>query len=497
MTTIDTSFWDNDLDPIPRLAYHDKKINDDYTLRTPILTVDLVTQVLEKTKANQDEYNTQHSLPDVFDAITTLATRWTTPDDPRRILASRLLPHITGFSQPMIDKWGFDVFLRTLAASNLPLGRLDSTRFHHFTPTPNGYMKAYPETQPAYNNEHPALIGHICAGNILGLPAAEMILDKLAQAATWIKPSSDEPVFASLFARSLHDIDPELASTIAILPFDSSNIPLQHCLFASSSLVRAIGSETARHALTQTAQTHKTPLAGHWHKFSCIAIARDYLPAQIEELANLAALDVSAWDQQGCFSPQVIFLERHPTVTPRIFAQLLAKAMEHTSTVLPKGAKTGKLQVLEGYQEAVKRRLLNVPVEIFPSPKHEWLVILDESTSPIDISPLFRSISIRPVDQLEDIHLLLKPLSHYLQTIGVAIPQSRLIPFADAITEAGATNIRALGTMTIQQPWEPWDGHFPLDELFQDDGIRWASIGFKDMDTALHESHARYQSLAI
>jgi hypothetical protein len=36
--------------------------------------------------------------------------------------------------------------------------------------------------------------------------------------------------------------------------------------------------------------------------------------------------------------------------------------------------------------------------------------------------------------------------------------------------------------MTLQKPWEPWDGRFPLQELFELDGIRWVSINTCDMD---------------
>ena len=60
-----------------------------------------------------------------------------------------------------------------------------------------------------------------------------------------------------------------------------------------------------------------------------------------------------------------------------------------------------------------------------------------------------------------------------------------MIPFADAIGEIGATNIRAVSSMTLQKPWEPWDGRFPLHELFELDNIRWVSISTQDIDAEL------------
>jgi hypothetical protein len=72
--------------------------------------------------------------------------------------------------------------------------------------------------------------------------------------------------------------------------------------------------------------------------------------------------------------------------------------------------------------------------------------------------------------------------------VGVAIPQNRLISFAESIGEAGVTNIRAVSNMTLQKPWEPWDGRFPLHELFEHDNIRWVSISTKDIDAELEKS---------
>ena len=82
---------------------------------------------------------------------------------------------------------------------------------------------------------------------------------------------------------------------------------------------------------------------------------------------------------------------------------------------------------------------------------------------------------------------IIRPLGRFLQTMGVAIPNDRLIPFADAIGEVGITNIRTISSMTLQKPWEPWDGRFPLQELFEHDGIRWVSISTRDIDIELKE----------
>ena len=69
--------------------------------------------------------------------------------------------------------------------------------------------------------------------------------------------------------------------------------------------------------------------------------------------------------------------------------------------------------------------------------------------------------------------------------MGVAIPQNRLISFANVIGQAGATNIRTISGMTLQKTWEPWDGRFPLQELFEHDSLHWVSIDTKDINTEI------------
>jgi hypothetical protein len=42
--------------------------------------------------------------------------------------------------------------------------------------------------------------------------------------------------------------------------------------------------------------------------------------------------------------------------------------------------------------------------------------------------------------------------------------------------------MRTISSMTLQKAWEPWDGRFPLHELFEHDNIHWVSIDTRDID---------------
>ncbi len=494
--TVDCFFWDSSIHFDTKLSFVSEEINNGIILRKPVFTVEALGKIIDRIRIARQELLRTHDIPAVLDAIDKVNALWRDPSYHGRKIVRDVLPTVTGFSIEMIESWGFDYFFEILNKESLPLtGKLQAQNYREFSPCGEGFVKAYGKSHVTHSNYEPEVIGHICAGNILGLAAFEMVMDKLVDAATWVKVPSEEPVFGALYAKSIEEVDPLLAQTIAVLPFGSGNVFVQDFLFSQSDLIRATGGEHARKSLTALSEKHRVPLAGHWHKFSFIVLSREYLGRQASEIAELASLDVCAWDQQGCFSPQEIYVEIGGSVSPKEFAQLLAVEMEKTTRALPKGTNSGKMQVLDGYYQYFTKEKMGELVKIFPSKNHQWLVVYDESNLNCEPSPLFRVIRIKPVDDIMQLPQKVKPLGSFLQTVGVAIPQDRLLVFADAMGQVGVTNIRTVSRMTLQKAWEPWDGRFPLQELFEHDGIHWVSINTKDMDAEIQRALKKKRSI--
>ncbi|DAC72600.1 MAG TPA: hypothetical protein DSN98_04500 [Thermoplasmata archaeon] len=496
--TVDCFFWDSSLRFDQELSFTSEDIGGGITLRKPVFTREALEKIIDRIKKSRQEYLRTHDIPAVLDVIDKVNVLWTDSSYHGRKIARDVLPTVTGFSIEMIESWGFDYFFDIIKKDNLPLaGKLVPNNFREFSTCGDGLVKAYGKPHITHSNYEPVVIGHICAGNILGLAAFEMVMDKLVDAATWVKVPSEEPVFGALYAKSIEEIDPLLAHTIAVLPFSSDDKMVQDYLFSQSDLVRATGGEHARKNLTQLAEKHHVPLAGHWHKFSFITIARECLATAqaAREIAELASLDVSAWDQQGCFSPQEIYIETGGGVSPKEFAGLLAEEMERTTQALPKGTNSGKIQVLDGYYQYFTKETMGEPVKIFPSKTNQWLVIYDESNPNCETSPLFRVIRIKPIADIMGLPAQVKSLGSFLQTVGVAIPKQRLIAFADAMGQIGVTNIRTISSMTLQKAWEPWDGRFPLQELFEHDATHWVSIDTRDIDAEIKSALQRKRSI--
>ncbi|MFW6120801.1 MAG: acyl-CoA reductase [Petrotogales bacterium] len=487
--TVECYFWDPKIGLEDSLEFTYQDIGNGIELKKPVFTVEALNKIIEHIKQMREKYLLNIDIPRVLEVLWEVTDLWMEPKYRGRKIAREVLPTVTGFSIEMLESWGFEQFMSILKIESFPLlGKLKPENFKEFATLENGLVKAYGQRNISYSNYSPEVIGHICAGNILGIAAFEMVMDKLVDAATWVKLPSEEPVFGALYAKSIEEIDPQLAYTIAVLPFEAGNKTVNEFLFSKSDIVRATGGEKARKDITELAQRHNIPIAGHWHKFSFITISREYMDERARDIAELVSLDVSAWDQQGCFSPQEIFVETGGNVSPKEFAELLAEEMKITYRALPKGTNSGKIQVLDGYHQYLKKEMMGESVKIFPSATHQWLVIYDGDTRHFEPSPLFRVIRVKPIHDLMEIPTLVKPIGKFLQTVGVAIPNKRLIPFADAMGQAGATNIRVIGGMTLQKIWEPWDGRFPLYELFEHDHIRWVSINTKDIDKEIRNS---------
>lgn len=494
--TVDCFFWDSGIQFDTKLSFITEDIGNGILLRKPVFTVEALAKIIDRIKIARKEYLRTHDIPAVLEVIDTVNGLWRDPSYHGRKTVRDVLPTVTGFSIEMIEDWGFEYFFDILRKENLPLaGKLQAKNYQTFSPCGDGLVKAYGTPRVTHSNYEPEVIGHICAGNILGLAAFEMVMDKLVDAATWVKVPTEEPVFGALYAKSIEEVDPELAHSIAVLPFGSENSFVQEFLFSQSDLVRATGGEQARRSLTELAEKHRIPLAGHWHKFSFMVIAREFLTKQASEIAELASLDVCAWDQQGCFSPQEIYVEIGGGVSPKEFAGLLAVEMEKTTHALPKGTNSGKMQVLDGYYQYFTKQTMGEPVMLFPSKNHQWLVIYDERNQSCEPSPLYRVIRVKPIVDIRDLPERVRPLGSFLQTVGVAIPQDRLLVFADAMGHAGVTNIRTVSGMTLQKAWEPWDGRFPLQELFEHDGVHWISIDTKDVDMEIQNALKRKRTI--
>ena len=438
------------------------------TLSFPVLTPVAVEALSQRLLAAQAAHLAEQPIAEIIDTIDRVVQLWLDPQYAYRQQAEALLPTITHYSAPML-RHGLDTLLRALRKDALwrllreELG--DPLVLDTFRPRPHagGLTRAY----------GPRLVTHIFSGNVPALPAWSLVCALLTKSACLGKSASEEPLFAALFARSLWEVCPALGACIAVSWWQGGDTALEAAAFAPAGAVIAYGSETTMRDIQRRVPA-PTRLVAYGHKLSFGVIGREALrPEQAAGTARQAAYGVSVFDQQGCVSPHLLYVERGGAVSPREFATLLAEGMAEVHAELPRGplpfADSAAIRQVRGTYEC--RQLTDDRVLLLCSePGTAWTVIYEED-APFMASCLNRTVRVQPVDDIAEVVSHLQSARSYVQTAGVAVPAPRLTGLAEALGRLGVTRLCALDRM----PWPAitWhhDGRGNLLDL-----LRWTDI---------------------
>ncbi len=213
---------------------------------------------------------------------------------------------------------------------------------------------------------------------------------------------------------------------------------------------------------------------GHGHRLSLAVIGRETLAYDsVESLAERLAYDVSLFDQQGCVSPHVVYVERGGTIAPQEFAESLAQAMAAFERDMPRGRLSVEetLAIQQARTEAELRELREEPVRLFASPgRTAWTVIYEDDPAFVP-SCLNRVVRVKPLLDLGELPNLLRPVSRHLQTVGAALSRERRDRLADALAPLGVCRVCPIGEMPHPPLHWHHDGGFNLLPL-----LKWTAI---------------------
>ncbi len=436
----------------------------------PALTATTLSDLINRLEAVQQQYLIHQPVEKLLSICDEAVSRWLKPDDPYRRQAEEALPAITGFSPSMVRE-GLTIMMEGLRADRLRSlmkeelgdpGFLDKFRTRRV-----GRSKAF----------GPRLITHVLSGNVPALSAAGMITSLLVKSASLIKTATDEPLFAALFARTLVDVEPDLSDCLAVVGWKSGTKEaksLEEIALQRAEMVIATGSEEALANFKSRLSTHHTTkrFLGYGHRVSFGLIGREAL-TDLRDIANRAAFDVAMYDQRGCLSPHLFYVETGGRHFPREFAHALGEALSRLQRKLPRGTISTKTAAgLHHFRSMYEiKQADGQDVGIFGSETGNlWTVIYEDDPS-FSVSPLFRSVRVKPINDLKHVAPLLSHWRPYLQASGMAVSPERRVPLAEALGLAGVNRICPVGQM--QKPAVGWhqDGRLTFSEL-----VRWVDI---------------------
>ncbi|MGE8319342.1 MAG: acyl-CoA reductase [Comamonas sp.] len=424
----------------------------------PVLTAAQMQALAQRVRAAVSRHLRTMAVAEIIDVIDRAIARLLDRNDPYRREAEAWLPVVSGYDADMV-RLGLTGFFKTFRAAQLR--RFVAEDFANpavldgFQPAPKGgAVRAF----------GPDLLVHSWAGNVPALSLWSLVCGLLVKAPSIGKLASAEPLFAGWFARLLAEVYPPLADCLAVVWWSGAGGEEADALYAQADTVLAYGGNQTLHALRQRLPV-TTRFLPHGHKlgFGLVgAAALDTLKAPA--LARLAAWDVMRYDQQGCYSPHVFYVERGAPVPPRAFADYLAAELANLQRRFARRPlELEESTAVARWQQAVEwaddeQQLLG-PVDA------PWSVAYSDSLQPLAPTALYRTIAVVGVDRLDAVVPVAAAQREYLQTAGIAASPEELYRLADLLGAAGITRISAIGSMSMPEAGWHHDGRFNLLDL--------------------------------
>jgi len=130
---------------------------------------------------------------------------------------------------------------------------------------------------------------------------------------------------------------PKTRCLLEIAEWRGGNADLETALFAEADCVTATGSDETLAAIRARLPV-KTRFLGYGQRVSFGFVAHEVLTGSYgRQIVSRAADDVVAWNQLGCLSPHVIYVQTGGEVSPEKFAELLADELDRREQTEPRG----------------------------------------------------------------------------------------------------------------------------------------------------------------
>jgi hypothetical protein len=432
-----------------------------HAFEVPALTPDQLRALCAKVSGPGRQGLRALPVREIVQAIDRVIQHLLDPDAPEHQRLLRWLPLSTGFPAEMI-RVNLGATLRTFRALQLQRFLVEDlgnpALLDGFEPRiTGGWTRA----------EGPDLLAHVWAGNVPGLPIWSLVCGLLAKAGNVGKVSAGEPVFATVFAQTLARLEPRLGDAVAVLWWERQDHETSRMIWGQADAVLAYGGDAALREL-QSQVPPGVRFLPHGHKLSFGVVGRAALSAgRAPAVARLAADDVVRHEQQGCYSPQVFYVERGAQVAPLEFAQRLAAGLQQLSAKFPRP----RPGLAESAQIAQWRSSLewagfdDPTVQVLGHPEQGWCVAYRDRAAPIAPGPLHRCVQVVALDSLDQLAACLAPRRRHLQSAGLAVTPEQLQSLAMQLAKVGVTRLSAIGHMSLPAPGWHNDGRPSLLDL--------------------------------
>jgi phenylacetate-CoA ligase len=395
------------------------------------------------------------------------------------------LPLEIGFSKEMValELSGLHMalsrpFLEDKLAAEL--GRTDAVDLWHRRPGCPLFQRAVPR----------GVVLHVASGNVSTTGVLSLIEGLLTRNVNVLKAASAATTLPLRFAETLLACDPEgfLSPAMAVLVWSGAH-EKHHEIFKKESDAIVVWGGDDVVATYQQGLGPQTRLITYGPKVSVALVGSESLSDEnIEATAQAAARDVALWDQNACSSAQAIYIEDPNQDRAGHFVKALSAHLDIAADEIPMGTLDihEKAEITKERELALAEELLGGAQLVCPTrpgKTQAWTIRLDHHPA-FTLSPLYRTVAVKPVARLEMAIAQMVPWRPYFQTAGLSVLPARAASLAQALVHAGAHRVTKVGEMSQGAPGEPHDGLYGLGEL-----VRWASLDFREARDSYDSLH--------
>jgi hypothetical protein len=430
------------------------------------LTPTMLEEACQTLKRNRERYLAERATASLVKLLSSNAEDWLHPDYPFRKMALQDGPKATGFSSVTLAK-GLDAFFLQVTTENLrallvqELGHAQRLDEFCATPSESGLQRAAFAAGPE-------LLVHIGGGSLPNPIFTSIILGVLLRSAQFVKCASGTSFLPRLYAHSLYDADAKLGACLEIAEWRGGSAPLEAALFNAADCVTATGSDETLEKIRRHVP-FKARFVGYGHRVSFAYITKEaFAWTNPKKIASRAAADVAAWNQLGCLSPHVIYVENGGATGVEHFAELLAGELERCEAAEPRG----ELAPESAAVIASKRAFYEIRAAHLPDTTRQWCsnnstawTVIYEADPRFQLSCLNRFIYVKAVSGVTETLQAADSVRGKVSTVGLAASDEESAKIASQLARWGVTRICPLGEM--QNPPLLWrhDGRPSLGDL--------------------------------
>lgn len=301
------------------------------------------------------------------------------------------------------------------------------------------------------------LVVVVLAGNVFSAAVRAIFLPLLSGAPVLVKGSSQDSVLPHFLLRAMRAVDPEIAARCELVSFARETPDAAAALLAQADVVSLYGSDETLATLAPQTKRGAT-IVRHGSGISAGYVYAEALrdTATVRDAAQRVALDVAAYDQRGCLSPQVLYVQRGGAIDGRGFARVLfEETLPELAQLLPPGAAT----LADQAQALQWRGAAQVRGELFDG---RTFAVSYEATHDPRPSPGGRLISVYDCDSPDDFARAIAPVGGALKCVGVAGGREYRMRLAQSLRLTAAPRICRAGEMQTP-PFQIYaDGQAPL-----------------------------------